>query len=86
MVQNDLLLYRPLEWRIASLFRCIGPQRPYERGIIEWNQLVGKRGRARFKLHSYTGREGNKMYTDELVRFYDWDNTIADYGKGVRFD
>lgn len=46
--RTDLLLYRSLEWRLSAFFRCIGQKRPGERLVMDWNTVIGSRGRAHF--------------------------------------
>ena len=70
----DLILYRTLEWKIASFFRCIGQKKHGERLVMDWNKVGGSHGRARFKPRSYTDRDGNQRQANELDRFYDWDD------------
>ena len=40
VVRFDLLLYRTLEWRIASFFRCIGQKKTGEKLVMDWNKVV----------------------------------------------
>lgn len=72
-VRTDLILYRSLEWRISAFFRCIGQKKHGERLVMDWNRVVGSRGRARFKPRSYTDRDGNERQANDVDRFYDYD-------------
>lgn len=71
--RTDLLLYRSLEWRLSAFFRCIGQKKPGERLVMDWNTVIGSRGRAHFKPRPYTDRDGNDRVANEVDRFYDWD-------------
>ena len=71
--RTDLLLYRSLEWRLSAFFRCIGQKRPGERLVMDWNTVIGSRGRAHFKPRPYTDKDGNDRVANEVDRFYDWD-------------
>ena len=72
-VRTDLLLYRTLEWKISSFFRCIGQKKHGERLAMDWNNIIGQRGRARFSIRTYTDKDGNERQTNEVDRFYDYD-------------
>lgn len=72
-IRTDLLLYRSLEWRISAFFRCIGRKKQGERVEMDWNHVIGARGRAHFKPRSYVDRDGNERQANDLTRFYDWD-------------
>ena len=73
VIRTDLLLYRSLEWRISAFFRCIGQKKHGERLVMDWNRVVGSQGRAHFKPRTYTDRDGNERQTNDIDRFYDWD-------------
>ena len=73
IVKFDLLLYRSLEWRISSFFRCIGQKKHGERLVMNWNKVLGSKGRAHFKPRTYTNRDGEERQTNDVDRFYDYD-------------
>lgn len=72
-VKFDLILYRSLEWRISGFFRCIGQKKKGERLVMNWNKVVGSKGRARFKTRTYTNRDGEERQANDVDRFYDYD-------------
>lgn len=72
MVRTDLLLYRTLEWRISAFFRCIGQKKHGERLVMNWNKVVGSKGRAHFKPRTYT-KDGEERQANDVDRFYDYD-------------
>ena len=72
-IKTDLILYRSLEWRISAFFRCIGQRKHGERLVMNWNAVVGSRGRAHFKPRNYTDRDGNERQANDVDKFYDWD-------------
>ena len=71
-VKFDLLLYRSLEWRISSFFRCIGQKKHGEKLTMDWNKVVGSIGRAHFKQRIYTNQYGEEKTVNELDRFIDY--------------
>ena len=71
-VKFDLLLYRSLEWRISSFFRCIGQKKHGEKLTMDWNKVVGSIGRAHFKQRTYTNQYGEEKTVNDLDRFIDY--------------
>ncbi|PKK98678.1 MAG: hypothetical protein CVV57_05695 [Tenericutes bacterium HGW-Tenericutes-2] len=71
-VKFDLLLYRSLEWRISSFFRCIGQKKHGEKLTMDWNKVIGSKGRAHFKQRSYTNNQGEEKFTNDIERFIDY--------------
>ena len=72
MVKFDLLLYRSLEWRISSFFRCIGQKKHGEKLVMNWNTVIGSKGRAHFKQRKYTNQYGEEKVVNDLDRFIDY--------------
>ena len=72
VVKFDLLLYRSLEWRISSFFRCIGQKKHGEKLTMDWNKVVGSIGRAHFKQRTYTNQYGEEKTVNDLYRFIDY--------------
>jgi hypothetical protein len=71
-VKFDLLLYRALEWRISSFFRCIGQKKHGEKLTMDWNKVIGSKGRAHFKQRAYTNNQGEEKFTNDIHRFLDY--------------
>ena len=69
----DLILYRTLEWKIASFFRCIGQKKPGEPLRMDWTRVPGSRGRAHFRPRSYTDGSGEERQVNDIDRFLDYD-------------
>ena len=72
-IKTDLILYRSLEWRISSFFRSIGQKKHGERLVMNWNRVVGSRGRAHFKPRTYTGNDGQERKANDVAYFIDYD-------------
>lgn len=72
MVKFDLLLYRSLEWRISSFFRCIGQKKHGEKLVMNWNTVIGSKGRAHFKQRTYTNQYGEEKVVNDIDRFIDY--------------
>ena len=72
-VKFDLILYRSLEWRISSFFRCIGQKKHGERLVMDWNAVLGSHGRAHFKPRTYVNRYGEEKTANDVDYFLDYD-------------
>ena len=72
----DLILYRTLEWKIASFFRCIGQKKHGEKVVMNWNGIVGARGRAHIKPRTYT-KDGEERQVNDVDRFFDFDESVG---------
>lgn len=81
-VKYDLIMYSSLEWKIHEFFRAIGQKKSGESFRPRWNEVVGSRGRARFKPRKYIGRDGEERTTNDVVKFYDYDPAFFQAGNG----
>lgn len=69
----NLLLNKQLEWKLSAFLRCIGMKKRGEKVKIDWQKIVGSKGRAHFKPREYTGNNGNTYHANDLDRFIDYD-------------
>ena len=72
IVKFDLLLYRSVEWRISGFFRCIGQKKHGEKLTMDWNRVIGSKGRAHFKQRTYVNGQGEEKATNDIDRFIDY--------------
>ena len=72
----DLILYRTLEWKIASFFRSIGQKKHGEKVVMNWNGIVGARGKAHIKPRTYQ-KDGEDRQANDVDRFYDYDDSVG---------
>src|SRR5574344_597796 len=76
VVKFDLLLYRTLEWRISDFFRSIGQKKHGEKLTMDWNKVIGSKGRAHFKQRTDVNQSGEEKTVNDLDRFIDYDPTF----------
>lgn len=73
-VHTQIVLNRMFEYKISSFFRCINRKRQGERVSMDWNNLVGERGRARFKIRNFKDKKtGEDRQANDVDRYIDYD-------------
>lgn len=75
-VRHELILYSTLEGFLSAFFRAIGQKKKGEPLRPRWNEVVGSRGRARFKVRTYTRKDGSEGQANEVSKFYDYDEAV----------
>lgn len=87
----DLILYRTLEWKLSEFFRSIGQKKSGERLKMDWNRVMGARGKAHFKSRKYTDKDGNEREVNNVEKFLDYneadfpaDEGFMDIPEGVQ--
>ena len=71
--REDLILYRTLEWKLASFFRAIGQKKSGERLVMDWNAVIGSHGRAHLKPRTYVNRYGEEKTANDVDYFLDYE-------------
>ena len=73
-VHTQIVLNRMFEYKISSFFRSINRKRQGERVSMDWNNLVGERGRARFKIRNFKDKKtGEDRQANDVDRYIDYD-------------
>lgn len=71
-VRHNLLLHSKCEGLLCAFFTGIGHRKKGEKLKMDWNRVVGARGRCRIGVRTFTStRTGEEMKTNEIKRFYD---------------
>lgn len=71
-VKHNLLLHSKCEGLLCAFFTGIGHRKHGERLKMDWNRVVGSRGRCRVGVREFTSsRTGETLKTNEIKRFYD---------------
>lgn len=71
-IRLDFIMYRTLEWRLSSFFRCIGQKKHGEKLIMNWNKVVGAMGRGHVTQKTYRNQYGEEKTINDVDRFYDY--------------
>ena len=73
-VHTQIVLNRMFEYKISGFFRSINRKRQGERVSMDWNNLVGERGRARFKIRNFQDKKtGEDRQANDVDRYIDYD-------------
>ena len=79
-VKTSLLLYKTVEWKLSSFFRCIGQKKHGERLVMKWDEVLGATGRAHIVQREYIGQDGTTKKANNVKYFLDYipENLRAD--------
>lgn len=70
---TDLLLNRRLEWKLSEFFRSIGMKKKGQKVLMDWNRVIGAKGRAHFKPRKYKANDGSDREASNVEHFLDYD-------------
>lgn len=70
-LQHRLFLHSRTQGLIFDFFVAIGLMQRGEKARMPWNQIVGRRGRAKVGVRTWVGNDGQERQSNQIERFYD---------------
>lgn len=70
-VKEELKLSTVVEWKLCEFFRSIGQKQHGQQFRMDWNKVLGAKGKVKIKVHEYTGNDGSQKKTNKVVSFID---------------
>ncbi len=80
---NDLILHKRMEWKLSQFFCAIGQKKKGERATMNWNAVIGVRGRAHFVVNKYTERNGQEREYNKVGKYLEYDESLMLKPAGV---
>ena len=82
-VFDDLILHKRMEWKLSQFFRAIGQKKKGERVTMNWNAVIGSRGRAHILVNKYTDRNGQERENNKVGKYLEYDESLMTRPAGV---
>lgn len=70
-ITDNIVLNDRCEWKISQFFRSIGLKKHGETIKMQWDKVLGAKGRLRIKKSSFIGRDGTEKESREVDRYFD---------------
>lgn len=71
IIKHQLFLHTITEGMLCAFFTAIGQRKHGEKLQMNWNRVVGSRGRAKIKIDKWTSPEGKEFISNKIQKFYD---------------
>ena len=85
-VFDDLILHKRMEWKLSQFFRAIGQKKKGERVAMNWNRIVGSKGRAHIIVNKYTDKNGQERENNKVGKYLEYDESLMPKPAGVDED
>lgn len=82
IIRHQLFLHSITEGLLCDFFTGIGQRKRGEKVRMNWNQVVGSKGRAKVGIRKWTNDEGREMIFNEIKRFYEPEQPKPSYQAG----
>lgn len=69
-IQHRLFLHTRTQGFLSEFFVAIGQMRKGESIRMNWNAVVGSRGRCKVGIRKWVGDDGQERTSNEILRFY----------------
>jgi hypothetical protein len=70
IINHHLFLHENVEFRLCAFFKAIGQRQKDEKYKMNWEKVVGSKGRANVSSRKYTDN-GVERETNQIEKFYD---------------
>lgn len=71
IIQHNLFLHTKTEGLLCAFFTAIGQRKHGERLNMNWNTVVGSKGRCKVGIREWVSDKGNKITSNQINKFYD---------------
>lgn len=68
-VKSNLLLHSKVEWKLCEFFTSIGQRKKGEKVSMNWNAVIGSRGRCEVTIRNWKKDDGTPMQNNEIKKF-----------------
>lgn len=77
VVKHNLFLHSKSEWKLCEFFTSIGQRKKGQRVSMNWNAVIGARGRCKVTKRSFKNKDNKELWTNDIDKFYDPDSDAA---------
>lgn len=81
LINHNLFLHTKTEGMISAFFTSIGQKKKGEKVKMNWNAVIGAKGRCKVSIHEWTGTDGEKHQGNNIKRFYPFEEKKFEAGK-----
>jgi len=71
VIKHQLFLHTNTEGLLCAFFTGIGQRKKGEKVTMNWNAVVGARGRAKVGIHKWNNDKGEEFTKNEIKKFYE---------------
>ena len=75
VIQHQLFLHSKTEGMLSAFFTAIGQKKKGEKITMNWNTVVGSKGRCKVYVDTWTGNDGTEKKSNKIRKFYEPEET-----------
>lgn len=70
-IKHNLFLHSKTEEMLCAFFTAIGQRKKGEKINMNWNLVIGSRGRCKVSIHNWTDDNGDIKQSNQIKKFYE---------------
>ena len=70
-IKHNLFLHSNTEGFLCAFFTAIGQRKKGEKITMNWNQVVGSKGRAKVYIDKWKNDKGEELTSNKIQKFYE---------------
>jgi hypothetical protein len=82
-VFHNLFLHTKTEGLLSNFFAGIGQKKKGEKLRMNWNTVIGSKGKLQLEINKFTGRDGEERTNNQVKKFYPFEETFPQ-GQGYQ--
>ncbi|MCH4280132.1 DUF669 domain-containing protein [Mediterraneibacter sp. NSJ-151] len=71
ILTHNLFLHTKTEGMISAFFTAIGQKKKGEKVKMNWNAVIGAKGRCKLSIRNWKGNDGEEHQSNEIKKFYE---------------
>ena len=81
-IKHNLFLHSKSEWRLCEFFTAIGQRKKGQRVSMNWNAVIGSKGRCKVSKRAFKNKDGKELWTNDIDKFYEPEENGLPYQTG----
>lgn len=77
VVFHNLFLHTKTEGLLSAFFAGIGQKKKGEKLRMNWNAVVGSKGKLKLEINKFTGKDGNERTNNQVKKFYPYEEVYG---------
>jgi hypothetical protein len=76
VIFHNLFLHTKTEGLLSSFFAGIGQKKKGEKLRMNWNTVIGSKGKLKLEINKFTGNDGQEKTNNQVKKFYSYEEAF----------
>ena len=86
IIKHNLFLHTKTEGILCAFFTAIGQRKHGEKLTMNWNKVVGSKGRCKVVIDKWTNNNGDEITSNKIAKFYETDENKSNAAPAKKFE